>query len=537
MKSKSLKIFLYTILAVTVSFGYALSQQNNRNKVFNPLTDRVEVKHEFRGAWLTTVRGSDWPRKIRVNLKRLPKESHHQQKLRIERQRDSQKIALVDVITKIKETGCNVVIMQLCCNSEAYYKSKILPWDHNLTGVQGEDPGYDPLKLAIETAHSLGMQIHGWFNPMRVGSVESQRVKKHPCFKHPDRVIKYGKTMYWNPGHPEVIQYLYDVIYEVMSNYDLDGAHIDDFFYPEGLREKLEVLPKLRDSLKTLTDKNEIAELKKTINKLNDGKVWDDAAYYNKYGQGMELGRWREENVNKIVAAMYKAVHDAKPNAIFGVSPGGRLVNTQKLYADPQYWIAEGTIDYLAPQIYWQHGHRIADFKKVLDSWKPIMKGVPCLPGLAAYRYKEKGFDTMDEFVLQVAECRDEDFVQGNIWFTTHSLFRPDFLDCLKNNIYRYPSLIPELGTSLDIAPAPVTVTEKDGVIRWDKSPAAKSYAVYKLYISSYSPDGFSATWRGGLIGQTEDTEFTAPEKEENYVVIAINGKEKSSPSNVVFVR
>lgn len=537
MKSKTLKTILCALAFSAIFPLSATSQTNNRSKVFNPLTDKVEVRHEFRGAWLTTVRGSDWPKKLRVNLSKLPGESKHDQKLRIERQRDSQKRALVDVITKIKETGCNVVIMQLCCNSETYYKSKILPWDHNLTGVQGEDPGYDPLKLAIETAHSLGMQIHGWFNPMRVGGVDTERAKKHPCLKHPDRVIKYGKTMYWNPGNPEVIQYLYDLIYEVMSNYDLDGAHIDDFFYPEGLREKLEVLPKLKDSLKTLTDKNQIAELKKAIRKMDDGRTWDDASWYQKYGNGMELGRWREDNVNKIVAAMHRAVHDAKPEAIFGVSPGGRLVNTQKLYADPQYWIEEGSIDYLAPQIYWQHGHRIADFKLVLDSWEPIMKGVPCLPGLAAYRYKEKGFESMDEFGLQIEESRDANFVQGNIWFTTRSLFRPDFLEYMKEKIYPYPSLVPKLGTTSDVAPSPVTVTESNGVLTWDKSPAAKSYAIYKLFITGYSPDGFSAIWEGGLVGQTTENKFSAPEKAENYVVVAVNGKEKSVPSNVVFVR
>ena len=159
MKNRSLKTIVCALAFSAIVCTSAFSQQNSRNKVFNPLTDKVEVRHEFRGAWLTTVRGSDWPRKIKVNLSRQKGESRHQQKLRIERQRDSQKRALVNVIARIKETGCNVVIMQLCCNSEAYYKSKILPWDHNLTGVQGEDPGYDPLKLAIETAHSLGMQI------------------------------------------------------------------------------------------------------------------------------------------------------------------------------------------------------------------------------------------------------------------------------------------------------------------------------------------------------------------------------------------
>jgi len=538
MKTSLMKTVICLLAASLLLPLMSAAQTDNRNKVFNPLADKLVINHEFRGSWLTTVRGSDWPRKLRVNLSRQKGESRHEQKLRIEKEREAQKQALVDVITKIKETGCNVVIMQLCCNSETYYKSNILPWDHNLTGVQGEDPGYDPLKLAIETAHSLGMQIHGWFNPMRVGSVDADRVKKHLCYKHPDRVIKYGNTMYWDPGNPEVAKYLYDLFFEVMSNYDLDGAHIDDFFYPEGLREKLELLPKLRDSLRTLTDKDEIASLKKTINKLSsDKRTWDDGATYRKYGQGMELGKWRESNVNKIVAAMHKATHDAKPEAVFGVSPGGRLVNTQKLYADPQYWIEEGSIDYLAPQIYWQHGHRIADFKKVLDSWEPIMKEVPCLPGLAAYRYKEKGFDSMDEYMLQIEECREAGFVQGNIWFTTRSLFRSDFLDYMKKNIYPYPSLIPKLGTSSDIKPAPVTLTAENGVIKWQKDPAAKSYAVYKLYISKYSPDGFSATWNGGLIATTSDTEFTVTDHETNYVVVAINGKEKSAPSNVVFVR
>ncbi|MBQ4196727.1 MAG: hypothetical protein II659_02640, partial [Bacteroidales bacterium] len=120
---------------------------------------------------------------------------------------------------------------------------------------------------------------------------------------------------------------------------------------------------------------------------------------------------------------------------------------------------------------------------------------------------------------------------------TAHSLFRPDFLEYMKEKIYPYPSLVPKLGTSSDIVPAPVTITEKDGVISWEKSPAAQSYAVYKLYISGYSPDGFTAYWQGGLIGQTSENSFSAPERAENYVVVAINGKEKSSPSNVIFIR
>ena len=534
MKNQLFKTISCIGAALLISCGCALSQQE-KGKVFNPLKDKIDLTHEFRGAWLTTVRGSDWPRKIKVDLTLHPGETAHQQKKRIEMQRDSQKRALVNVITKIKETGCNVVVMQLCCNSETYYKSDILPWDHNLTGVQGEDPGYDPLRLAIETAHGLGMQIHGWFNPMRVGNVDNKRVKDHLCFRHPERVQTYGKTMYWDPGNPEVIKYLYDLIYEVMSKYDLDGAHIDDFFYPDGLREKMELIPKLRDSLRRTADKAIKSSLKKTIAKLDDGKVWKDDELYKKYGGNLSLAQWRESNVNKIVAAMYKAVHDAKPNAVFGVSPGGRLVNTQKLYADPQYWIEEGSIDYLAPQIYWQHGHRIADFKKVLDSWEPIMKGVPCLPGLAAYRYKEKGFENMDEFMLQMEECRQAPYVYGNIWFTTHSLFRPDFLEYMKENIYPYPSLVPKLGTSSDIVPASPVVKVSDRKLKWSNAPGAEYYAVYKLDFKG--ENALNGVWKANLIATTKSNKFKETEHGVNYIVISVNGKEKSSPSNVVFIR
>lgn len=501
MKQSYRKLAVFLLISLS-SFILCYSQDGKR--VFNPETDRIEIKHEFRGAWLTTVKGYDWPQGLTIDMSLRPGEDIQSQKKRIEMQRDSQQRALVDVITKIKETGCNVVIMQLCCNSEVFYKSDILPWDHNLTGRQGEDPGYDPLQLAIETAHGLNMQIHGWFNPMRVGFTTNERTKDHLCFRKPDRVKTYGKTMYWDPGNPEVIVYLYDLIYEVMSKYDLDGAHIDDFFYPAGLREQTE----------------------------SDGGFldWDDSELFRKYGNGLDLGQWRENNVNKLVAAMHKAVHDANPDAVFGVSPRGRLAHTKRLYADPRNWVAEKTVDYLAPQIYWSRADSVNQFSQVLDTWKDIVGDVPALPGLASYLYGKTGFESMDEYLEQVNESRDASFVKGNIWFSSSDMFPESFTSFAREKIYPYPSLVPVLGaTTLETPSAPV-IRFSSGCVRWKRVSGAEQYAVYML---EYQGDN---TWKANLLGITSENKFKQVSKGEHYLVVSLKGKLISEASNVLYV-
>ena len=498
---RRLAVFLFISLS---NFILCYSQEYGK-RVFDPETDRIEIKHEFRGAWLTTVKGYDWPKGLTIDMSLRPGENRYSQEKRIRMQRDSQKRALVDVITKIKKTGCNVVIMQLCCNSEVFYKSDILPWDHNLTGKQGEDPGYDPLKLAIETAHGLNMQIHGWFNPMRVGFTTNERTKDHLCFRSPERVKTYGKTMYWDPGNPEVIDYLYDLIYEVMSKYDLDGAHIDDFFYPAGLREQTE------------TD--------------GGSSDWDDSELFRKYGNGLNLGQWRESNVNKLVAAMHKAVHDAKPDAVFGVSPRGRLANTKRLYADPRNWVSEKTVDYLAPQIYWSSSDTANQFSQVQDTWKDIVKEVPALPGLASYLYGEKGFESMDEYLGQVEYSRAASFVWGNIWFSSSDMFPESFMSFAREKIYPYQSLVPVLGDLSSERPASPFIRLFSGGIRWKKVPYADKYAVYRLEYKGNN------VWTAILMEITSDNKYKKAEKGENYIVVSLRGKMISDNSNVLYSR
>lgn len=458
---------------------------------FNQGKDQVVINHEFRGAWLTTVMGLDWP-----STSQSP---------------SNQQAALKKYIQNIKDLNCNVVIMQVCCNMEAYWNSSILPWAAQLTGVQGKDPGYDPLEIAISTAHSLGLELHAWINPLRCSGVSTSRAANHPYNIHPEWAQQYGNTYYWDPGNPEVADFLGEIVTELFTNYDIDGLHIDDFFYPDGLKD--------------------------------DPKTWDDSGLYALYGSGKSLTQWRESNINRVVKTLHSKTHEIKPNAIFGVSPAGRMELTKYLYADPEQWIAEGSVDYLAPQIYWPHSHSFAGFRKVLNSWQEVTyssgldKAVPIIPGLAAYRLGESGFENMSEFYDQVADTREVKYGRGNIWFRSAHISAGTFYNYMKKNIYPYSSLIPKLSPGILSATPTINapyISLNNKQIQWDKIDGANRYAVYELSKEKTSASG-KVTWRANLVTSGDFTTYRG-KSGKNYVVIAINGKDYSQTSNVVYI-
>ncbi|MBO4691526.1 MAG: family 10 glycosylhydrolase [Bacteroidales bacterium] len=521
-----MKRTILLIVAIVGCFSLQARKKEVDPRTFNVSKDSVVFQTEFRGAWLSTVESIDWP-KVRILLKAQTRadgtvEKSGEVKARIDMQRDSQKRALVSLITKIKRSGCNAVMFQIVSNSDALYPSKILQWAPTLTDTPGEGPGYDPLALAIKTAHSLGMEIHGWINPLRIGKVTLPRREDNICYVKNNLVQEHNGMLYWDPGYQEVKDYLGELATEIMTKYDLDGLHIDDYFYPWGVKGKGEqVKPK----------KNE--------------KVWNDATLFAKYGNGKTLDEWRESNINDIVRVLHTAVHKAKPSAVFGVSPAGRLVNTQDLYADPINWAKEGTIDYLIPQIYWQHGHEIADFKKVLDSWAGILGDTPVIAGLAAYRYPSKAFPSMDEFKLQVEECRAAPYatdgtaynVVGECWFTTHNIITDEFTSYLLNNIYQDDLPTPSLGRDNSDISAP-ELTKVGGLLRWSEVKGANNYEVYRLIEipdqkTSEGGRVFKAVkekrLRGFSLGKTE--------RGFNYFVVALKGSRRSERSNIIFVK
>ncbi len=503
-----LKIFYLVALSIAVSFVVSCSkssgsigEEGNKptpptpapttNK-FNTSKDKVIINHEFRAVWLTTVSGLDWPNKNQSASYQIA--------------------ALKQYIQNAKNLNMNAVIMQVCCNMEAYWNSSILPWAAQLTGTQGKDPGYDPLAIAIEECHKLGLEIHAWINPLRCSGVSTVRAANHPYNIHPEWTQVYGSTYYWDPAYQEVSDFLASIVTELFNNYDLDGLHIDDFFYPDGLK--------------------------------SDEKTWDDSGMYALYGGGKSITEWRESNINRVVKTLHTTTHSVKPSAIFGVSPAGRMELTKYLYADPEQWIAEGSIDYLAPQIYWPHSHSFAAFNKVLNDWRSVAlcegeaKSVAMVIGLAPYRYQETGFEKISEFLDQVEDTRKANYyTRGNIWFRAQHVSATTMYNYIKNTVYPYPSLIPNLApgslfeTSAISAPK-VTVDGK--TIKWESVSGAEGYAVYELAKKTTYTSG-AVDWVANLLMNAGLNSYKG-KSDKNYVVVAYSGKKISKISNVVYV-
>lgn len=351
---------------------------------------------EFRAAWLATVKGIDWPRH----------EKDADGNEIIDPKADQE--ALVKMITDIKNVGCNVLLFQVVSNMDALYPSEILPWCHIVTGTQGQDPGYDPLAIAVKTCRELGLEIHAWINPLRCGPSDMERDSSHVVLAHPNYVQIYKDAYYLDPANPSAREYLTSIICELLEKYDLDGIHIDDYFYPAGFQD--------------------------------DQDTWDDSDQYQAYVDDdgeLDCEQWRFENINTCVRELYQTTHEYGEKR-FGISPAGRLVNTLRLYADPRAWAEESTIDYLIPQIYWQHGHPIADFAQVLANWNEIIPFyIPIYVGIGAYRYGQKGFESLDEFRQQIDDCREAPNVYGHAWFSAKCILTDEFSKFLKEGPYK----------------------------------------------------------------------------------------------------
>ncbi len=292
-----------------------------------------QPNREFRGVWVATVANLDWPK---------PGDSAAAQKLALQRMFD-----------KIKDANLNVVFFQVRTECDAFYKSSREPWSRYLTGTQGKAPEYDPLAFAIEEAHKRGLELHAWFNPYRVNSSPAANVPfaaNHISKTKPDWLLSFsnGKKIL-NPGLPEVREYVASVVREVAQNYDIDGVHFDDYFYPypEGTFK---------------------------------GISSEDAATFAKYGKKFkDVGDWRRDNVNETMRLVQLALKAARPEARFGVSPFGIWKTNvpagikgmdayHAIYADPLTWLEKQYVDYLSPQLYWVIGG-MQDYRKLLEWW------------------------------------------------------------------------------------------------------------------------------------------------------------------------
>ena len=270
-----------------------------------------------------------------------------------------------------KNMGLNTVIVVVRPFGDAFYKSDIFPWSHYLTGTQGQDPGYDPLAILIEEAHARGLRLEAWLNPYRIKSSSlgpAELAANNPALLNPEMVRDVGGNLWYDPGLPEVRQMVASGIQEIVERYDVDGIHLDDYFYPEFTPEQKEA----------------------SLDKLFDAKTFVE------YGSGYVLADWRRNNVNTLVADIYQRVKKANPSASFGISPQGNNENNYAMqYSDVKYWMANpGYVDYVMPQLYWgfnyqtKSGRDTYAFANVCTEWATYQRieTVRLFAGLGAYR-------------------------------------------------------------------------------------------------------------------------------------------------------
>jgi uncharacterized lipoprotein YddW (UPF0748 family) len=373
------------------------------------LLSPLHAQPEFRGVWVTTVFNLDWPSKPGLPAAQ-------------------QKAELRAIMDRAQQLKLNAILFQVRSMSDACYSSKREPWSEFLMGKQGRDPGYDPLAFAISEAHARGMELHAWFNPFRAGTKPAASyADNHVSRTHPEWIRKYGNQWWVDPGEPEARRYILDVILDVVKRYDIDGVHIDDYFYPYPVK----------------------------------GLDFPDDSTWQRYGaaSGVSRADWRRDNINHFVEAMYHGVKALKPSVRVGISPFGiwrphvpstieaQLDAYAQLYADARYWLAQGWCDYLAPQLYWGIDPAKQSFPVLLKWWREQSRaGRPVWPGIATERIGESR--TAGEIARQITLSRQglsPDMVPGHIQWSMKALMRDQggVDEILQREVYSEPAELP----------------------------------------------------------------------------------------------
>ena len=306
--------------------------------------------------------------------------------------------------------GFNTVFVHVRSHSDAMYDSDIFPWSVYCTGTEGKDPGYDPLKIMVNEAHSAGLKIEAWINPYRIkGTSNTSKIaRSSPAYEWLDtgKVIVLDNGIYYNPADEDVIELIVSGVEEIVRNYEVDGILFDDYFYP------------------TTTESF-------------------DKAYYNEYKSGggnLKLASWRRQNVNTLIKKVYSAIKAIDSSCRFGVSPAGNMdQNYNTLYCDVYTWVtSKGYVDYICPQIYFGFNNKSRPYLDVLDEFSSMItrKDVELIVGLAAYKAgaedtyagdsgKKEWINNNDILARQVAAARNESRYSGFALYRYDSVYNP----------------------------------------------------------------------------------------------------------------
>jgi uncharacterized lipoprotein YddW (UPF0748 family) len=441
------------LLIAILCFPYNVSSFNVQRSTFN-------VKREFRGAWIQCVNGQ---------FKGIGTETMQR--------------TLTYQLNELQKDGCNAIIFQVRPECDALYESDLEPWSYYLTGVQGEKPNpyWDPLQWMIDECHRRGMELHAWINPYRAKTKSPhQNAANHVIVRHPEWTFDYDGLTLLNPAYKECRDYICDVVKDIVERYDVDGLHIDDYFYPYPVA----------------------------------GVEIPDEAQYRAAPNGMKnRDDWRRYNVNMFIQQVYETIHATKPWVKFGVSPFGiyrnqksdpngsktnGLQNYDQLYADVLLWDANGWMDYCVPQLYWEIGNKAADYDELIHWWNRHLTRTPLYIGEDVERtvkYPDLTNKSQHQLAAKMALHAELPRIQGTVlWYAKAAVDNVgNYGTLLRNNYWRMPALqplMPHIDKKAPKAPRKLKAVRMDDgehVLFWMPPKGkgwqdeAASYVVYRF--------------------------------------------------------
>ncbi|HEX3534696.1 MAG TPA: family 10 glycosylhydrolase [Gemmatimonadaceae bacterium] len=380
-------------LFVLISFDTACGQPPVNS--VQDLTPPPPVRREFRGAWIASVENIDWPSEPGLSTRQQQQE-------------------LLEMLDRAVQLRLNAVILQVRPAADALYASPYEPWSEYLTGKMGRAPSpyYDPLEFAVNEAHRRGLELHAWFNPYRARhpSARSAPSRDHISVTHPEYVKRYGSNLWMDPGEPAVRQQTIRVVLDVVKRYDIDGVHIDDYFYP--YKEK---------------------------DRRGNNIDFPDATSWRRYkasGGSLSKDDWRRANVDSLIHQVYLGIKASKPWVKFGISPfgvwrpgypsitAGKFDSYAELYGDSRKWVLNGWADYFTPQLYWPIDRPDLSYPILLQWWvEQNARGRHIWPG----NYVDKVTGTpsgwlAEEMLNQIALTRAQPGATGNVYFSMRTL-------------------------------------------------------------------------------------------------------------------
>jgi len=452
-------------------------------------------KREFRGAWLHTVYQEGYARRTTA-----------QNQAYLRAQLDS-----------LHRAGINAVIFQVRPQADAFYRSRLEPWSRFLSADgKAPRPEWDPLQFMIDEAHARGMELHAWLNPYRITSARRQTLPPgHIARKHPERTVRFDGKLYFDPGQPANRDHIAAVVRDIVTRYDVDGIHFDDYFYPYPVK----------------------------------GVRFDDRRTYARYGNGMSLGDWRRHNVDLLIERIHKVIATAKPWVVFGVSPFGiwrnsssdpagshtsGLQNYDDLYADVLRWARNGWIDYQMPQLYWPLDHKAAPSRLLIDWWADNACGRHMYIGQEVARTMRPAPGELHA-KLSLARRRPE--ITGHCWWPGYDLSAnlDGIADSLRRVYHRHAALVPPYPWISDRAPAaPRALRIRGSRLTWTaQSPRGKADDAVRWAVYRFAPgEDIDLSRADALLGVTYRAEWPVDGRGGVYVVTSLSRvNQESAPS------